>query len=104
MVENIEEIRGGLIPFPPLGNVIDIVRRQRGLHAVEPHKSDAHIRRQMGMFRLLNSFDFRCRKSHAWMGPEAYRFMSYLPGAASDRFIRLALLQQLAEAVKVDIW
>jgi hypothetical protein len=29
VVEDIEEIRGGLIPFPPLGNVIDIVRRQR---------------------------------------------------------------------------
>jgi hypothetical protein len=29
VVEDIEEIRGGLVPFPPLGNVIDIVRRQR---------------------------------------------------------------------------
>ncbi|SUB15692.1 Uncharacterised protein [Pantoea agglomerans] len=30
--------------------------------------------------------------------------MTYLPGTARNRFVRLVLLQQLAEAVKVDIW
>jgi hypothetical protein len=30
--------------------------------------------------------------------------MTYLPGAAGDRFIRLALLQQLTEAVKIHVW
>jgi hypothetical protein len=52
----------------------------------------------MRMLRL-NPFDFGCREAHSRMWPEAYRLMTYLPGAAGDRFIRLALLQQLTEAV-----
>ncbi|MNY58559.1 hypothetical protein D3C86_1949070 [compost metagenome] len=55
------------------------------------------------MLRWLNPFDFRGREAHARMGPEANRFMTYLPGAADNRFTRLALLEYLAEAIKVHV-
>ena len=76
MVKDIEEILGGLDAFPPLRNVIAIVGRQRGFHAVESHKSHAN-RRRTGRFRIVHSTDFASRKAHPRMRAKAYGFITY---------------------------
>ncbi|STW22153.1 Uncharacterised protein [Klebsiella variicola] len=75
MVKDIEKILGRLDAFPPLRNVIAIVGRQRGFHAVESHKSNAH-RRRTGRFRIVHSTDFASRKAHPRMRAKAYGFIT----------------------------
>ena len=45
VTENIEKTLQRLMPFPALGDVIQIRRRQRRINAIHPHKSGANNRR-----------------------------------------------------------
>ena len=57
----------------------------------------------MFRFRIFYAPDFTGREPHPGMGPKPHRLLAYEPAAAGNRRIRLALLKQLAEAVKIHV-
>ncbi|EHV49028.1 hypothetical protein ECDEC6B_5649 [Escherichia coli DEC6B] len=57
----------------------------------------------MGFFRNYSVFYFTRRKPHSRVWTKANRFLTGLPATANGRLVWLALLQQLTEAVKINI-
>ncbi|CNE42920.1 Uncharacterised protein [Yersinia pseudotuberculosis] len=92
VVENIEEPFQRLMPFPLLGDIVDIGCRQWRIHTIQPHKGGA--RRQRGIRLLRISFQrlqFTDREPHARMRTKAHRIINWAIGTPQRQGARLLL-------------
>jgi hypothetical protein len=77
VTEDIQKALQRLMPFPALGDVIEIGGRQRRINTVHPHKGGADNRwLAVIILVIFNGFQFTGRKPHSRMRRKAHRVIA----------------------------
>lgn len=91
------------MPFPALGDIIEICRRERRIDTVQPHKGGANDRRPAVISLIVfHGSEFAGRESHPRMRVKTHRIVSRMAGRPHQLLAGTPFFQKLAEAVKID--